>query len=311
MNELVLIESQAARTDCLTDVTPERAVEFLTKAKALIHFAQVDSGQLATTKQLADFYEVPEKTLRKMASRNKNELAEDGYRTITGKELKALLRIGSDSMSLPKNTTRLAVWTPRAALRLGLALTDSEVASQVRTEILDRALKPQPAAPVVPAIAPEEFTALQREVAEQSETIDRLIEAFNAAIGDRNKLVDEANQRFDALHERMTVIEDAAFGRTRLSPEAHRMLQTDQMSRQKINTAMDWYMHHNGKTPGKAWNELYREFADASGYYAPMRAEMFGCSNLDAVQRDGCLYDLYQFAWDKVFGRGSGLGQVR
>lgn len=125
----ILIESKAARDGQLTKVSHESATDTLSKAKALI-FALWQGTGVATTRQMADYYEVPEDTVQKIYQRNRTELLSDGVKTIKGKELKAVMDTLSTSQErLPS----LTIWTPRAALRLGMLLRDSDVAKQVRT----------------------------------------------------------------------------------------------------------------------------------------------------------------------------------
>jgi hypothetical protein len=60
-NEQVLLESQAARSSQLAKIE-DRAEELLSKAKAL-HFNVWQGTGIATTEQVAEFYEVPIKTI--------------------------------------------------------------------------------------------------------------------------------------------------------------------------------------------------------------------------------------------------------
>ena len=136
MNDLILIESQSARTERMSGVTDELAVAHLNKAKALTMALWKGKG-VATTKQLAEYYEVSEDTVRSTVFRNKEEFDSDGLYEAKGEDLKAILAIGHDAMQLPESTTRLTIWTPRAAIRLGMMLRDSPIAKAVRTLILD------------------------------------------------------------------------------------------------------------------------------------------------------------------------------
>ncbi|MCC3409281.1 MAG: hypothetical protein JGK17_27695 [Microcoleus sp. PH2017_10_PVI_O_A] len=47
-------------------------------------------------------------------------------------------------MNLAPNTDKITIWTPRAALRLGMLLRDSQVAKQVRNVLLDVAQTAEP-----------------------------------------------------------------------------------------------------------------------------------------------------------------------
>ncbi len=132
MNELVLLESRTARQDRLTDLDDTYALETINKAKALL-MAMWKGESIATTAQMAEYYEVPQDTVQTVLKRNREELASDGVKTLKGKQL-----IGMSIMDKPQDgITVLTIWTPRAALRLGMLLRDSLVAQKVRTILLD------------------------------------------------------------------------------------------------------------------------------------------------------------------------------
>jgi hypothetical protein len=136
MNDLILIESQSARTEKMNGLTDNRAVECLNKAKALTMALHQGSG-IATTEQMAEYYEVPTKTVQSCIFDNKDEFALDGLRVAKGEDLKALKNIAISLKEIPESTTILTIWTPRAALRLGMLLRDSAIAKAVRTVLLD------------------------------------------------------------------------------------------------------------------------------------------------------------------------------
>ena len=165
ISELVLVESQSARDEQIASISDNELQSALNKAKAL-HFAHWQGTGIATTEQMADFYEVPIDTVRAVASRSKEEFAADGLREIKGKDLKALLCIGHDMMQLPESTTRLMIWTPRAAIRLGMLLRDSAVARAVRTSLLDRSESA--------SIAVAEFQQLKGAVEKLQESVEKL-----------------------------------------------------------------------------------------------------------------------------------------
>jgi hypothetical protein len=55
--------------------------------------------EMATTKQVAEFYGVDDNAIKKVVSRNYDELVQDGYKVFTSKELKNLY---GDKKSLNK-----------------------------------------------------------------------------------------------------------------------------------------------------------------------------------------------------------------
>jgi|GEM_PF-2157132 len=185
ISESVLVESRTARDSQLKNLSQERAEEILNKVKSL-YFALWQGVGVATTEQMAEFYEVHLNTVRATFSRSKDkeEFLEDGLREIRGKELKALQSIGHDNMQLPDSATRLTAWTPRSALRLAMRLSGSEVARAVRTSLLDAAEY------VIPAQV--QSTPAQLTPHQEIECIDKLKQLLSDLCGgleDRDKLL--------------------------------------------------------------------------------------------------------------------------
>jgi|SRR5699024_1789592 len=99
---------------------------------------------MATTRQVAEFYKVSVDVITQLVLRNKDEISQDGYHVLKGKEMKNLV---TDKMSSSKiiskkgyflietdgNYIRMAnstngLFPKRAILRVGMLLRDSEVA---------------------------------------------------------------------------------------------------------------------------------------------------------------------------------------
>jgi hypothetical protein len=132
LTESVLIESKSARSTQMARISPERATEILNKIKSL-YFSLWQGIGIASTKQVADFYEVPEANIRKAIERHRDEVMSDGLKVLRSKALKD----GSDLMSLPPDTSVTTIHTPRSTLRLGMFLEGSEIAKAIRTSLLD------------------------------------------------------------------------------------------------------------------------------------------------------------------------------
>ena len=143
ITESVLVESRSARSLHLSNLSNDRAIELLDKAKALVAAFRQGTG-IATTEQMAEYYEVPNDTVQKVYQRNREELQSDGVKTLKGKQL-----IGMDKMSKPQDATVLTIWTPRGALRLGMLLRDSPVARNIRSVILDIVAEDKKTDPVI------------------------------------------------------------------------------------------------------------------------------------------------------------------
>ena len=174
ISDSVLTESFSARENQLAQIESEQATEILSKIKSL-YFALWQGEGIATTEQMGQFFGVEVATIRKVYHRHKDELATDGVKTLRGKGLKDV----RDILSLSSKQSNIMIWTPRAALRLGMLLRDSEVAKAVRTSLLNATEK------VIPAQAQEiEKLKLELEVAKAqqgaAEAQSKLIAASSA-----------------------------------------------------------------------------------------------------------------------------------
>jgi hypothetical protein len=125
----ILSESKSARNSLINN--NERAFESLNKAKALVMGVWQGTG-FATTEQVAQYYEIEPEVLRQIIVRNKEEFNNE-VKNITGTELQDARNL----LSLPSRTSQALVWSPRAMLRVGLMLTQSPVAKNVRDVVLN------------------------------------------------------------------------------------------------------------------------------------------------------------------------------
>lgn len=123
-------------------------VEVLSKVKALFLIPGIE---MMSTRMVADFYEVGTETIATCYKRNKKEIDQDGAKTITSKGVResvqneliikkpndytVFLKLSDDNEVVihPKST----YFSPRAVLRIGMLLRDSEVAKEVRTQLLN------------------------------------------------------------------------------------------------------------------------------------------------------------------------------
>ena len=92
-------------------------------------------------KQLADFYGVTERTIENCLEKNDKELQRNGYEVLKGKRL-INFRLVAENADVPEidfgnKTVQLGIFDFRAFLNVGMLLTDSEKARQLRSVILD------------------------------------------------------------------------------------------------------------------------------------------------------------------------------
>lgn len=138
MKELEILENQSTRENLINKV------EVLEKVKELL---LLGNSEFATTKQVADYYEVDYEVINKLVTRNKEELIENGLNLIKGKEIKEILV--KDKMSVTNyrgyfetdgqrftNNNNL-LFQKRTILNVGMLLRDSKVAKEIRSRLLD------------------------------------------------------------------------------------------------------------------------------------------------------------------------------
>lgn len=99
----------------------------LSKIKPLI-FREWKGREFITTKEVAQFYEVPIATVRSAVIAHREELEKAGMKVIIGRNLKQLRRENEELVAGVKLTT----WTPNATIRVGLILRPSKVTGQLR-----------------------------------------------------------------------------------------------------------------------------------------------------------------------------------
>ncbi len=274
--EQVLLESQAAQSSQLAQIE-DRAEELLSKAKAL-HFNVWQGTGIATTEQVAEFYEVPIKTIETVLQRNREEFNSDGLKVLRGKELKSVTFI----VKVTNKARNLTIWNPRPALRLGYLLRDSPIAKAVRTTSLDfieQAAKPKATPPKSQA---EITLALAQQLIEQE-------------------------QRVQAVEARVQQIEQRSIKAIKIinllpAPTEPAPPLTERDSLRKLINA--WCQSNNIEHE-KAWRTLYNELYIRDGFSVNARIKNSkATSKLELVAEHGKLGILYAIATEifKVHG---------
>ncbi|XLS28638.1 DNA-binding protein [Flavobacteriaceae bacterium M23B6Z8] len=101
-----------------------------------------------TKKQIADFYKIDNRTIERYLEQYKNELSENGYEVIDGKRLKDFKDVIAKYYENNNDVTdidvgdivkapKLGIFDFRAFLNIGMLLTESERAKQLRALVLD------------------------------------------------------------------------------------------------------------------------------------------------------------------------------
>ncbi len=102
-------------------------------------------NKIYITKEIvAEFYEVDVRTITRYIENNSEELRNNGYEVLKGKRLKEFLQMIDKSfakdINVPSKITQLGVFDFRSFLNIGMLLSESLKAKQVRKLILDIAI---------------------------------------------------------------------------------------------------------------------------------------------------------------------------
>lgn len=133
--EVVLTESKTMREEYIKD----EYFDILDKIKAIPYLTK---DMVVSVEQVANYYEVTKKAIETVILRNRDELEDDGIATLKGDELKDLradicLLHGEGNKIISNKAQSLTILTKRAMLRIGMLLTTSGVARQVRNHLLN------------------------------------------------------------------------------------------------------------------------------------------------------------------------------
>ncbi|HDR8021686.1 TPA: hypothetical protein QCY54_000557 [Bacillus cereus] len=195
-------------------------IEVLEKVKGLLLLPELE---MATTQQVADFYEVPMPSIASVLREHRNELELDGYIMKSGKEIKGdlgslkthnakivgkqghfLIEVGSEVIRMSNGGNGL--YSRRAILRIGMLLRDSAIAKEVRTQLLNIEEKATKEAKVADI---DEEIQLQMAVRQALMTgdINALAHASEKLIEFKSRHITEIENK---LQEQQTVIKTLA-----------------------------------------------------------------------------------------------------
>ena len=92
-------------------------------------------------RQIADFFDVTERTITICLTKNKEELTKNGYEVLTGNRLIDFKLVSSKNfgreIDFPTKSTILGIFNFRAFLNIAMLLSDSNKARELRSLILD------------------------------------------------------------------------------------------------------------------------------------------------------------------------------
>ena len=233
--------------------------EVLEKVKELL---LIPNTEWATLKQVAIYYEVNEKVIEKICSRHKDELDLDGVSLKSYKDFLNLQNVGIENVvgktiiSLINGETLiipnrgLKIFPRRAILRIGMLLRDSEVAKEVRTQLLNIEEKTTNEIKIQD-ISEEQGLALALGMAIASGDIAAISVATGNYMAFKNRHIQKLEQDNKALSKSILEWED----------------------RSKLNAGIRMLSSVTGVPFSKMWNELYKNLQYKYGINVKQRGK--------------------------------------
>lgn len=141
MVEMDLLNVQTVRDQCIAHI------EVLERVKEILLLPRIDCY---TMKQVAEWYEVDQATIRQLWQRNRFELESDGAQKVSvssfaekfdcdiiSQSNRGTTTFTIDGVSVTIPNVGVILFPRRAILRVGMLLRDSRVAQEVRTQLLN------------------------------------------------------------------------------------------------------------------------------------------------------------------------------
>lgn len=238
MEEKQLLEDRKLRDKCVG------RFDVLEKVKKLFLIPEIES---ITLKQVADYYEVTPHTIEMICIRNRDELESDG---VCRKKVKDFLNSQhvraektsytttfyyENGMKIRMSNGGLKIFPRRSVLRIGMLLRDSDVAKEIRTQLLNIEEKVSDDIKAFD-INEEQRLMLGVGMAYASGNVDAIMKATTEYNGFQNRHIQKLQQDNKGLAGEILTWAD----------------------RKKLNAGVRQLSSITGIPFGKMWNELYK-----------------------------------------------------
>lgn len=238
-------------------------IDVLDKVK---HLLLMPYTEVSNIKQVSEFYEVEEKTIRRIILKIKDELEKDGLKNVKPQEFiekflkqtqvsnskirgKSIIEF-QDGQKFEYNNTGMLLFPKRAILRIGMLLRDSEVAKEIRTQLLN--IEEKSSNKIKEQDINEEmaiYTNIGKSVA--SGDIQEVLKSFTILADFKNRHIKKLEEENLTLHNKN---EDLSINNKALAEE---ILTWD--NRKIVNKVVRTIATRLGKQFYEVWNFLYDE----------------------------------------------------
>jgi len=257
-------------------------IEVLEKVKAILAVPQLC---MATTEQVADYFAVPVDTIRSVYRRNKEEIDANGAVLLTPSQLEERKLQNALSVQDTKGTKLYCVndvyftvnnrgtrfFPPRAILCMAMMLRDSEVAAEIRTQLLNL-VEAAPVEMKVENAQAQENAMLQFAKAMMEGKPAAIAQAVNDMMALKDHTIAAQAASIRKLSGEKIELEEknTDLSRRNDSLTASNKMLADGISAWSPSRTTNAIIRKIGKSIyggkyGRAWNEFYRELKYQTG----------------------------------------------
>lgn len=128
---LAYTESKSLREETINNVD----YDFLDKLKVIPYLTD---DMVLSTYQVAEYFECGLEAVKTIIKRNREEFESDGMTVLTGDDLKKFIcEVQSEPDKISSKTRALTILTKRSLLRIGMILTNNDLATKIRNYLLN------------------------------------------------------------------------------------------------------------------------------------------------------------------------------
>ena len=260
MKENQLLENKELRDENLG------RIEVLDQVKKLLLLGDTE---FATTEMVAEYYGVKKDTIKKLLSRHKEEISSNGYKLYTKREIEEILKGHNVTLEINIPNRGLNLFSKRAILNVGMLLTESSVAEEVRSRLLDVAQDAETETGSIKAIVEEideeRQLMMDRIQAEMDGDFDKVCVINAKLFALKNKRIKELEDINEVIINHSTTIDG---------------------SRNVINRLIRLIASKTKISFGNAFGEFYSKVNYKLGINIKSRDKKKGQSYLDTLSED-------------------------
>lgn len=263
------------------------------------HLMTLPNTHIATINQVAEYYEVDVKTIRRKYKENKEEFENDGVKIAGVKEIYAYItsnpsngtsvstlsnivstRYGLEITTEDKTVIKIGnvgitVFSKRAILRIGMMLTGSNVAQEVRTQLLNMIEHTQEEKPELLTYDIDKEKELLNDVAVAFASGDMM--KFAEATMNLNSFKDRHIKAVESRNADLSAENSSLKGRNETLIGDNAILSGNILewsNQASANRVVRLMADALGWSVGKAWYEIYKELEYKHGIYLGIRRGM-------------------------------------